>query len=768
MKNSVKKAILFALGCSVWAAYGTPHFTPALKPSTSDLAFQTLSRTWDEGIPLGNAVVGSLVWQRGAQLRFSLDRTDLWDLRPTDSLSGPNYRFSWVKEQVDNKNYLPVQQKFDHPYDQIPAPSKIPGAALEFSLDKIGLPNHVQLYLNNAVCEVKWPNGAEMYTFVHADEPLGWFCFNNLTDSLAIRLVVPPYSDGGASRDLGPVEGLDLKRLGYAQGELHQDGNKLSYRQHGWGGYHYDVAIEWVEEGSSLYGVWSVTSSLAEEDAAQAVAAALERGVKKDYNTHMAYWNTYWKQSSIAVPDSVIQRQYDNEMYKLGSASREHSYPISLQAVWTADNGRLPPWKGDYHHDLNTQLSYWPVYTGNHLNEGLGFLNTLWAQRGAYKRYTRQFFGVDGLNVPGVCTLAGEPMGGWIQYAMSPSIGAWLSHHFYLHWKYSGDRTFLKEKAYPFIKDAAVFLENFSAVDSDGVRRYPLSSSPEYFDNSIEAWFQDMTNFDLALAHFVFQAASELASELSLVGDARHWAEVKRQLPDFALDDDGALSIAKGVPYDVSHRHLSHLMAIYPLGLLDYTQSGRSRAIIDASLSKVESIGTDYWTGYSFSWFGLLKARTYDGNGALRYLRDFANHFCLANTFHANGDQTKSGKSKFTYRPFTLEGNFAFAAGVQEMVLQSHAGYIRVFPAIPDDWRNVSFEGLRAMGGFLVSAEKKNGEVTALIIESEHENELRLFSPFKTNTIIVDGEAINVGRDKVVRFSMSKGQTTKITSMEGS
>ena len=97
-------------------------------------------------------------------------------------------------------------------------------------------------------------------------------------------------------------------------------------------------------------------------------------------------------------------------MYKFGSATRENSYPISLQAVWTADNGKLPPWKGDYHHDLNTQLSYWPAYAGNHLSEGLGYLNTLWNQRDTYKRYTRQYFETEGMNVPGVCTLTGEPM----------------------------------------------------------------------------------------------------------------------------------------------------------------------------------------------------------------------------------------------------------------------------------------------------------------------------------------------------------------------
>ena len=269
----------------------------------------------------------------------------------------------------------------------------------------------------------------------------------------------------------------------------------------------------------------------------------------------MNFWKGYWAQSSVSLPDTLLQKQYNNEMYKFGAATREDSYPISLQAVWTADNGMLPPWKGDYHHDLNTQLSYWPAYTGNHLQEGMGYLNTLWKQRDVYKKYTREYFGTDGMNVPGVCTLTGEPMGGWVQYSMSPTVGVWLGQHFYLHWKYSADRVFLKERAYPFLKDVATYLEQISTVDVAGVRRLPLSSSPEIFDNSIDAWFKDMTNYDLSLMHFAFNAASELATELKLTDEAEHWKTIGAQLPALNLDEDGALAFAKGFPYNESHRH---------------------------------------------------------------------------------------------------------------------------------------------------------------------------------------------------------------------
>ena len=85
------------------------------KTSKSDLVFDSLAQTWDEGVPLGNATIGALVWKKGDALRLSLDRTDLWDLRPSDSLSGANFRFAWVKEHIRTKDYLPVQKKLDHP-----------------------------------------------------------------------------------------------------------------------------------------------------------------------------------------------------------------------------------------------------------------------------------------------------------------------------------------------------------------------------------------------------------------------------------------------------------------------------------------------------------------------------------------------------------------------------------------------------------------------------------------------------------------------------
>lgn len=729
------------------------------------MVFPSLSTTWDEGVPLGNATVGALVWQRDSVLRFSLDRIDLWDLRPTDSISGPNNKFRWVMEQVRKGDYLPVQKKFDWPYDREPAPSKIPGAALEFHTTGFGKVKDVHLYLRNALCRTEWSNGTVLKTFVHASEPIGWFVFENLPDAPAISIVPPQYESETSNGTEDPVTGQDLRRLGYRQGNIEKKENCITYHQQGWNGFYYDVNVRWEKKGRKLYGVWSVTSSMTGQKASSETMDAMKRGVYSDFSSHNSYWKNFWNASSVSVPDSIIQRQYDQEMYRLGSVARKDSYPISLQAIWTADNGKLPPWKGDYHHDLNTQLSYWPVYKGNHLEEGMGYLNTLWNQREVYKKYTRTYFECEGMNIPGVCTLTGEPMGGWIQYSMSPTVSAWLSQHFYLHWKYSADKEFLTDRAYPFVHDVALFLEQITLLDSNGIRKLPISSSPEIFDNSLNAWFRTMTNYDLALIQFAFRAAEEMAGALGKDEEATHWKELYGQLPDYDLDADGALTFAKGFPYNASHRHFSHAMAIHPLGLLDYSQGEKARKIIDATLQKLKDNGPDWWCGYSYSWFANMSARAMKGEDARDALRTFAECFCLTNGFHANGDQSQSGKSKFTYRPFTLEGNFAFAAALQEMLLQSHTGKIHIFPALPNDWKDLSFEKLRAEGAFIVSASLRGGKLAHAEIMAEQGGTLQVINSFGPEYQLKIGDKYLQDTEGIWKVTLSKGEKCTIEAV---
>jgi alpha-L-fucosidase 2 len=707
-------------------------------------------------------MIGALIWKNGPFVRLSLDRADLWDLRPMKNLEAPEWKYRWVVEQWKKGDYRPVQQKFDVPYDTEPAPSKIPAAALEFDTGAWGAVAEARLSIADGLATVRWEDGRILEIFIQADKSVGWFRWRGVPPNFAPVLRMPPYETSPDSGETNPVTGQDLRHLGYKQGTVRSTPNSFVYRQDGWGGFYYLVAVIWRPAGVGVVeGVWSISSSLSDErrepGASDRAVAELRRGFDAGRVETAAWWETYWSRSAVRLPDPLLEKQWYLEQYKFGAAARRGAPPISLQAVWTADNGKLPPWKGDFHHDLNTQLSYWPCYAGDHLEEGLGFLDWLWDLRPEFKRYTKAYFETDGLAVPGVSTLLGQPMGGWIQYSFSPTVSAWLAQHFYLHWRYSRDRDFLAEKAYPWIRDTAVHLEQISARDAAGKRRLPASSSPEIYDNSAQAWFSETTNYDLALIRWTFGAAAELAAELGRKDEAARWAAIKKEWPDFAIDPQSGLMFAPGVPYAESHRHFSHLMAFHPLGLIDFSNGMGEQKIIRDTLATLDRVGPDWWCGYSYAWLGNLKARAFDGEGAAQALRDFAGYFCLPNSFHANGDQRQAGKSKYTYRPFTLEGNFAFAAGIQEMLLQSHTGTIRLFPALPASWAEAAFDGLRADGAFLVSARREGGRVTEVRIRSEKGGTFKLANPF-TGPFTIDGRpATGTGPD--IRTKMKAGKT---------
>ena len=700
-----------------------------------NLKFTRLVSSWDEAIPLGNGMLGVLIWQKGDNLRFSVDRADLWDLRPMKNLDKPEFSYKWVQEQLKNNNYQLVQDLFDKPYEQSPAPSKIPGAAFEFDTKRFGKVEQVRLSISDAICETKWENGTTLQTFVHASEPIGWFSFEGVSEDFVPVLLPPCYRKDGESTTGNSVTGQDLQRLGYEQGKVVCGKNKLVYRQKGWNGFEYEVAVTWKYVNNTLIGMWSISSSFSEKKgqktASEVVSNLIEKTTfEKSYQSHSVWWKDFWAKSAISLPDTILEKQWYLEQYKFGSAARADAPPISLQAVWTADNGKLPPWKGDFHHDLNTQLSYWPAYSSNHLELEEGFLNWLWSYRETFKKYTTTYFGTSGMNVPGVTTLTGEPMGGWIQYSLGPTVGCWLAQHFYLHWVYTKNEKFLREKAYPWLKDIATYLDEISVKDNSGKRKLPISSSPEINNNSKNAWFLETTNFDLAFIRWTFEKAGELADALGKAEEAKKWKTVLQEWPDFALDIEGGLAFAPGYPYKESHRHFSHLVGWHPLGVIDWSKGEKDQSIIRETLKNLEKNGSDWWCGYSFSWQGNLYARALMGEKAAETLQIFANNFCLPNSFHANGDQSGKGYSKFTYRPFTLEGNFAFAAGVQEMLIQSHTGVIRIFPAIPENWKDVAFKTLRTEGAFLVSAQQKGGKMEEVKIVSEKGGTCKLKNPF--------------------------------------
>jgi alpha-L-fucosidase 2 len=724
----MKQTLLFLL---------IPILLTAQPKPEHNLTFKEAPTRWEDAFPIGNAILGGLVYQKGNNIRISLDRADLWDTRPMQGLDRPEFTYRWVAEQVEKGEYGIVQDYFDKPYEENPAPTKLPGAAIEFEFLNINESESFsieksELDLKTGLVTIFFTNKVTLKVFIHAKKTEGWYAIDTPKDArftwgIKVNLVAPSYGNMEDKEKSNSTNGDNLARLGYRQNEviykkLTRGVEQKIYQQPCSKGFSYQVTvINSSKNKHSLEGVWSISSHFPDamwaDKAEKTTKKAIKRGFNLSFEDSKKWWEDFWAKSAIRIPDTLLEKQYYLDQYKFGCLARSKAPMISLQGIWTADNGKLPPWKGDLHHDLNTEMSYWSAYTSGHSDLAEGYLRHIKSNDAAHRDFTKKYFGTSGLNIPGVETLLGQPMGGWIQYACSPTTSAWIAQHFYLHWRYTQDMEFLKKDAYPFFHDVAVHLDELTqqiigkrkATDF-GFRVLPLSSTPEINNNDISAWFPNQwTNYDLALARFVFEKSAEMATILGKKEDAAHWKDVLVLLPTLDLTPQKELTFATNTPYLESHRHFSHLMAIHPLGLLDWNKDSVSKEIIQNSLKSLSKQGTKQWTGYSFAWQANLLARAHDGVGACKALQTFASAFVSKNSFHLNGDQSREGYSSMRYDPFTLEGNFASAAGIQEMLLQSHGNSIEVFPSIPDAWQDVSYANLCAEGGYKISATRLQG-----------------------------------------------------------
>jgi alpha-L-fucosidase 2 len=669
--------------------------------------------TWDEAIPLGNGLTGGLLWGQENMINLSLDRGDLWDERLPEIYLQDNWNYQTIRDLKAAGNQKEISRLFDAPY-HMAYPTKLPGGRLVLTLDPSQQAGAFELNLRQAMGRVELGVGS-FEAFFSATEPVAM-----------IRVKGPP----PAYRFVRPV-GLD--KLGYKPAEF-GDGEGMSWMvQEAALGLKYAVVLAGRRADEETQLAISITSTADGDEplalGKRRVAAALDSGYDKLLESHRAWWDDFWSISSVSVPNERIGRHYNLVKYFYGAASRSDSPPMPLQGVWTRDDGGLPPWKGDYHHDLNTQMTYLPYPEAGLLDSGLSFINYNWERLPTYRKFAKEFYGVEGAAMPGVATLAGKATGGWSQYALSPTNALWVGQSFYLHWKYTMDGDFLQQRAYPWLSEIATGIVNL-LQERDGKRYLPLSSSPEIHNNSLRAWLEPNSNNDLALMQWTFEALAEMAAALGKTDDAARWRELRAQLDDLLVDDQDVLMFARGEPFNQSHRHHSHAMAIHPLGTLHVEGDENDRAIIDATLDRMHELGTSAWCGYSFSWFSCMLARCGRADMALNYLIDYERAFILRNGFHANGDQIGAGLSNFRYRPFTLEGNFLGMQAVHEMLMQSWGGTLRVFPAVSDRWTDVSFTNLRAEGGFKVSARRVAGQTAEVRVEATVDGPLRLRDPF--------------------------------------
>ncbi len=721
---------------------GAPSSASAQPAPGSMLRLAAPIVTWDEAIPLGNGLLGGLVWGGPSDLNISLDRGDLWDLRPAAPFGRADYRWSDVIRLVRQQRGDSLRIRFDDPYDRVAHPTKIPGGRVVVKLDTTRRLRSFALDLSRAEASLQLTTGVAR----------GFF---SATDRIALFRV-----PGVAAIDIIRPSSLDL--LGYGPASFGRDvdgARRVQWmHQRASGGLTYAVAVGEQRLGDvSLIAITIATSADGNDPVQVArgrLARALRAGYEVAFRPHEAWWQRYWRRTaSLRVPDSAMQAHLDFVQYLYGAGARVGAPPMPLQGVWTADGASLPPWKGDLHNDLNTQTTYLAAHAAGADDAMGGWLEFNWQRLPAYRRFAREFYGVEGAAIPGVMALDGQPLGGWAQYSLSPTMGLWVSQSFHLHWKYTGDRAFLRERAYPFVSALARTTTALLQRGPDGRLRLPLSSSPEIFDNSLRAWLPSSSNFDLALLHWLYGALHEMATALGDSSGATGWVATRASLEPLLIDPvTGALPFAAGLPYDASHRHFSHALAIHPLGLLTIATPGDSLTV-QRTLDQLAQYGSNGWVGYSFSWYSAMLARAGRGEEALAQLETYRRAFILRNGFHANGDQSGTGITSATYRPVTLEGNFLALHAVHEMLLQGWGNVVRIFPAVADRWRDVSFRDLRAEGGWRISATRAQGRTLTVRIVSTAGGALRLRDPFGSAAVRWNRRDVRrEGTDYVVRL----------------
>lgn len=689
--------------------------------------------TWDEALPLGNGLIGALVWGKDQTIRISLDRGDLWDRRRPEVYDQPGWNYATMQRLKAEGNQAEMNRLFDIPYDTIAYPTKLPAGRVELTLPPAFAARAFELDLHRAEAFTRAGTVAAR-AFVHATSP--------------VVLVWTP----GVLSGLSVIAPTAVAKLGYAPATRIEDDGFTGYIQDGALGLRYGALARSRRSATGTLTAITVFASQGGSDPQPAARTLLASSLAQGYDgllaSHMRWWTAFWRTSSVTIPDARLQRHYDLVKYFYGAASRAGSPPMPLQGVWTADNGNLPPWKGDYHNDLNTQTTYIAYQTAGLFDAGRSFLDFMSRLRPQFQAFAKEFYGVGGAVVPGVMTLDGKAMGGWGQYSLSPTNGAWVSHLFARHWRYTRDREFLEQEAYPFCLDIATALAALLREGADGRLRLPLSTSPEIFDNSMRAWLPPLSNYDVALVRNAFLDMAEIEAARGRPSESARWTALAARLPADHIDPKTqSLMFAEGLPYAGSHRHFSHAMAVHPLGHYDLSQGPAAASVINGTIDTIKQHGSKQWVGYSFSWFAAMLARAGRADEALAELRTFERSFTLRNGFHVNGEQTNEGLSNFRYRPFTLEGNFLAMEAIHEMLMQSHGGVIQLFPAVSTTWPDVRFDNLRAEGGFIVSAERRNGRIIAYSVTATVDGPLRMRDPLKGDirvTAMKKGQAISI------------------------